>query len=641
MAAAPPRPLEREAEHSVGHALAARVLGNVASPIVRPVLASSVDGVDTCSAQARALTWRVRGRVERPSRTCALAWGVLGGIRAIDAPLTAGQAAQRDQGRRPTIAAMCDDRRDDPLAPFRWHPEPELIGVRDAATSREALERAGEATWDGVARLALRPGDGPRDGPADRLRRAAPRLLRRRPPSPGRAPDEPATLQAVLDEFATRIAPHTLNSFHPRALSYFTPPPLRRLDRRRGARPVDEPGRRRLARGPVAAFVEEEVVRWLCDLVGYGERQLRAAGVGRRDGQLHRAGPRPRRAPPRAHRRRATAARRRARGRPRLRQRPDPLLDRPRARRARASRPRRWSSSPPTTRSASTRRPVAEAIARDRAAGLRPVAIAAVAGLDQHGLRRPGRRSWRRSPRREGLWLHVDAAYGGAARLSARDADRVPGLHLADSVTIDPHKWFFQAYDVGALLVRDGRAPAPGLRPLARVLPRRRGGGRGPARRRGRRPRRRPTPRRPAELLQARLRGDPPVPGAQAVGDLEAPGHQRPRPAHRGATTTSPRTSPRRCAEADDLEALPERARAVASCASVTCRAGPRRAGRMAPPTSTRTRTASRRRSSSPATAGCRRPRSAARTWLRAGIVNYLTTEADIDRLLATLRRLA
>ena len=36
---------------------------------------------------------------------------------------------------------------DDPLAPFRWHPEPELIGIRDAATSRAALERAGEATW--------------------------------------------------------------------------------------------------------------------------------------------------------------------------------------------------------------------------------------------------------------------------------------------------------------------------------------------------------------------------------------------------------------------------------------------------------------------------------------------------------------
>ena len=55
---------------------------------------------------------------------------------------------------------------------------------------------------------------------------------------------------------------------------------------------------------------------------------------------------------------------------------------------------------------------------------------------------------------REDLWLHVDAAYGGAARLSARDAGRVPDLERADSVTVDPHKWFFQAYDIGGLLVR-------------------------------------------------------------------------------------------------------------------------------------------------------------------------------------------
>jgi len=48
----------------------------------------------------------------------------------------------------------------------------------------------------------------------------------------------------------------------------------------------------------------------------------------------------------------------------------------------------------------------------------------------------------------------VDAAYGGAARFSARDGSRVPALEHADSITIDPHKWFYQAYDIGGLLVR-------------------------------------------------------------------------------------------------------------------------------------------------------------------------------------------
>src|SRR6185436_2725967 len=58
--------------------------------------------------------------------------------------------------------------------------------------------------------------------------------------------------------------------------------------------------------------------------------------------------------------------------------------------------------------------------------------------------------------RGESLWFHVDAAYGAAARLSERHRDRVAGLDLADSVTVDPHKWFFQAYDIGGLVVRDG-----------------------------------------------------------------------------------------------------------------------------------------------------------------------------------------
>ena len=51
----------------------------------------------------------------------------------------------------------------------------------------------------------------------------------------------------------------------------------------------------------------------------------------------------------------------------------------------------------------------------------------------------------------------MDAAYGAAARLSTGLAPLVPGLELADSVTVDPHKWFFQAYDIGGLMVRDGR----------------------------------------------------------------------------------------------------------------------------------------------------------------------------------------
>ena len=391
--------------------------------------------------------------------------------------------------------------------------------------------------------------------------------------------------------------------------------------------------------GPVAAFVEEEVGRWLCDLVGYGEGSfglLASGGVMANFIALALVRD--------VHLRALTGAARPPRGAAlegvRVYASDQAHFSIARALDELGFPPETLVLVPADDAFRLHAAPVAEAIARDRAAGLRPVAIAAVAGSTNTG-------SVDLVPElaalaaREGLWLHVDAAYGGAARLSARDADRVPGLHLADSVTIDPHKWFFQAYDVGALLVRDGRH----LRQAFDRSPEYYRGGEaavGAGETASRRPRRRSRrPRRPAELLQARLRGDPPVPGAQAVGDLEAPRHERPRPAHRAQRRHRRVPGRAACAEADDLEALPERPEL-----SVVCfrhlpggSAAAQRHGTRA--TSTRTRTASRRRSSSPATAGCRRPRSAAGPGSAPGIVNYLTGEADIDRLLATLRRLA
>ena len=76
--------------------------------------------------------------------------------------------------------------------------------------------------------------------------------------------------------------------------------------------------------------------------------------------------------------------------------------------------------------------------------------------LDEHGLGRRGRRA-ADVAEAEDLWPTSTRRSGGGARLSARDRDRVPDLDRADSVTVDPHKWFFQAYDIGGLLVRDGR----------------------------------------------------------------------------------------------------------------------------------------------------------------------------------------
>jgi aromatic-L-amino-acid/L-tryptophan decarboxylase len=57
-----------------------------------------------------------------------------------------------------------------------------------------------------------------------------------------------------------------------------------------------------------------------------------------------------------------------------------------------------------------------------------------------------------------GVWLHVDGAYGGFAVLTERGRAGLDGLSLADSVTLDPHKWLAMPFEVGSLMVRDGAA---------------------------------------------------------------------------------------------------------------------------------------------------------------------------------------
>ena len=55
----------------------------------------------------------------------------------------------------------------------------------------------------------------------------------------------------------------------------------------------------------------------------------------------------------------------------------------------------------------------------------------------------------------EKLWFHVDAAYGGFAVLTRRGAAALVGIDRADSISADPHKWLFQPYEAGCILVRD------------------------------------------------------------------------------------------------------------------------------------------------------------------------------------------
>jgi aromatic-L-amino-acid decarboxylase len=97
-----------------------------------------------------------------------------------------------------------------------------------------------------------------------------------------------------------------------------------------------------------------------------------------------------------------------------------------------------------------------EAIAEDHARGIRPLCLVGIFGTTNTGAVDP-MRALRTIADREGMWLHADAAYGGGMLLSSTWPMRNQGLELADSITIDPHKWFYAPLDAGAILVKDDR----------------------------------------------------------------------------------------------------------------------------------------------------------------------------------------
>ncbi|HZS33794.1 MAG TPA: pyridoxal-dependent decarboxylase [Methylomirabilota bacterium] len=95
------------------------------------------------------------------------------------------------------------------------------------------------------------------------------------------------------------------------------------------------------------------------------------------------------------------------------------------------------------------------AIAADRAAGRRPFCVAASAGTVSTGAIDP-LDAIADVAAREGLWLHVDGAYGAVGAAVPELAGRYAGLARADSLALDPHKWLSVPVECGAALVRDG-----------------------------------------------------------------------------------------------------------------------------------------------------------------------------------------
>ena len=529
-----------------------------------------------------------------------------------------------------TLRSVTDPRRDpDPaefLHRFAWHEEPELIGFRDEATSRAALERLGAATWstalDFLYDHALQRAMGE---PADYERVRDAFYGDRGGPEP--APRIGSPSERVLDEFRTRLAPHQMNAQHPRQFGYFTPPPLPMSIMGEILAQIANQGVDVWHAGPSAALVEEEVVRWLCDLVGYGPRSfglLTSGGVMANFMGMALARD--------AHLGRLLGSSLRPRGRAlegvRVYASDQTHFSIGRALDELGFPPETLVVIPSDERFRLRARPVEEAVARDRAAGLLPFAISAAAGTTNTGsVDAIGELA--EIARREDLWLHVDAAYGAAARLSERYAGRVADLEMADSVTVDPHKWFFQAYDIGGLVVRDGTQLGATFGDHSPEYYRA-GEGQGDDA---------SGPPKPLNFYKLSFEGTRRWRalklwlswkhlGTDGFGHLV------------DANIDLATYLAARCADADDLEAMPSEPALSVVCfrhlpggrtASSTLPAGDLDAHQ--------DRLQAALEASGEGWLTTTRLRGA--TWLRAGIVNYLATEADIDILLGDLRRFA
>jgi glutamate/tyrosine decarboxylase-like PLP-dependent enzyme len=92
-------------------------------------------------------------------------------------------------------------------------------------------------------------------------------------------------------------------------------------------------------------------------------------------------------------------------------------------------------------------------IDQDQAQGWLPFCVAATAGTTNSGAV-DNLLELAAICRRRNLWLHVDGAYGAAAIFSDRHRDLVRGIELADSITIDPHKWLAMPFAAGVVLTR-------------------------------------------------------------------------------------------------------------------------------------------------------------------------------------------
>lgn len=261
-------------------------------------------------------------------------------------------------------------------------------------------------------------------------------------------PEDSISAEQVLDEIQTRLLPYCTHVGHPGYMGLITPSPnpigvladfiCSALNQNIGAYSI----------GPAGVAIERRTVRWLTDLIGYGPEgggNLTSGGmmanfIGLKLARDWASGDRAQQQGIQDRWAVYTSEERHVSV--------DKAVDA-------VGLGRTALRALPTDAEFRVRLDALEtAIEEDRRQGIRPMCIVGIFGTTNTGAVDPIR-ELRRIADRESMWLHADAAYGGGMLLSNECPLRDRGLELADSVTIDPHKWFYAPLDAGALLAKD------------------------------------------------------------------------------------------------------------------------------------------------------------------------------------------
>jgi glutamate/tyrosine decarboxylase-like PLP-dependent enzyme len=264
-------------------------------------------------------------------------------------------------------------------------------------------------------------------------------------------PEKGSSVEEILEHYRIDVITHAMQVASPRYFGQFNPTPLpigvwadalsSSLNQNAGA----------WRNGPTSAMIEARVLRWLCDLVGYGPQSFGTLASGGTEANLIAL----------------KCARDRAHdGAVRLGVRSSPgdlvvyaseqvhfsversvdILGLGRNSLRKVETDDRFHIRPAALRSQ---------IEQDRKAGLIPCCVIGIAGTTSTGVIDP-LEELAEIARENNCWYHVDAAYGGPLKFSGKHQNKLDGIELADSITFDPHKWMFVPFACGAVLVRDG-----------------------------------------------------------------------------------------------------------------------------------------------------------------------------------------